>query len=185
MKNKKAAIELSMTTIVVVVLSLSLLILGFVLIRSIMCGAIGFTGEINNKVEKEVQRLFDNSNEEISCIGGGEPVSIAPSGISNVYCSINSKTGSEYRIRVTDILPLDYPRNVDLESWITIGNWDQTVAPNDRNPKKVATLNIPEDAPEGVIRIKLEATKAGQPVSVTNDIDWRITRQGVIRAVLC
>ncbi|MEK6890726.1 MAG: hypothetical protein AABX03_01165 [Nanoarchaeota archaeon] len=185
MRNKKAAIELSMTTIVVVVLSLSLLIMGFVLIRSIMCGAIGFTGEINNKVDKEVQRLFDNSNEEVSCIGGGEPVSINPNGIANVYCSINAKVASEYRIRVKDIVPLDYPKNIDLESWLVVGNWDETIAPNDRNPKKVATLKLPEDAPEGVIRIKLEATKAGQPVPVTNDIDWRITRQGVIRAVLC
>ena len=39
MISKKGAIELSMTTIIVVVLSLALLIMGFVLIRNIMCGS--------------------------------------------------------------------------------------------------------------------------------------------------
>src|SRR3989338_3676011 len=61
LKRKSGAIELSMTTIIVVVLSLTLLILGFVFVRSIMCGAIGFTEEINSKVNREIQNLFETS----------------------------------------------------------------------------------------------------------------------------
>ena len=67
MRNNKAAIELSMTTIVVVVLSLTLLIMGFVLVRSIMCSAIGLTdtiGQLNIiycgvKAPKEAKYKFD------------------------------------------------------------------------------------------------------------------------------
>ena len=54
MKSKKAAIELSMTTIVVVVLSLTLLIMGFILVRSIMCTAIGLTSDVGDKAKKQV-----------------------------------------------------------------------------------------------------------------------------------
>ena len=83
LKGKKAAIELSMTTIIVVVLSLTLLIMGFILVRTIMCGAIGFTGDINDKVEKEIQSnvsiSLDSINEKslvlIDELGGGtDPV---------------------------------------------------------------------------------------------------------------
>lgn len=56
--NKKAAMELSMSTIVVLVLAMSMLILGLVLIRTIFIGAKYNVETINDKVRDQINQLF-------------------------------------------------------------------------------------------------------------------------------
>jgi hypothetical protein len=57
-RNKKAAIELSMATIVVLVIAMSMLILGLVLVRTIFSGAKYNVEQMNKKVEAEIGKLF-------------------------------------------------------------------------------------------------------------------------------
>lgn len=64
MVNKKAAIELSMTTVVVIVLAMSMLILGLVLIRSIFTGATQNVVSINERVKAQIDKLFTEENQE-------------------------------------------------------------------------------------------------------------------------
>lgn len=185
MKNKKAAIELSMTTIVVVVLSLILLIMGFVLVRSIMCGAIGLTGQINDKIKKQVQDFFDTSSKEIYCIGEGDPVKVS-TGINNVWCGFNSKTGGKYEIKIKEVKPISttIPPELKLSDWIRVKSEIVEVTPAERESQKIVTLQIPEDSPEGVIRIILEVKKVGSTAQ-TIPVDWEISRRGVVQSVLC
>lgn len=56
--NKKGAIELSIGTIVIIVLAMSMLILGLVLIKSIFSGAKYNVDEMNDKVKDEIAKLF-------------------------------------------------------------------------------------------------------------------------------
>ena len=70
--KKRGALELSIGTIVIIVLAMTMLILGMVLVRSIMCGAVGLTGEINKNVKGEIDRLFQSTGGEVVCVGGGE-----------------------------------------------------------------------------------------------------------------
>ena len=62
MKGKKAALEMSIGTIVVVVLAMTMLILGLVLIKSIMTGAKYNVDTLNDKVKGEILKLFDEDN---------------------------------------------------------------------------------------------------------------------------
>lgn len=190
LNRKKAAIELSMTTIIVVVLSLTLLILGFVFIRSIMCSAIGFTEDINSKVEKEVQRLFETSGGVVVCIGSEDPVSIAPGGITNIYCSINAREEGIFSISVESIEALTGGlQSVNLNNWVIGKPWQQKISPGDDTPQKPITLNIPDNAPEGVIRINLRTevkdTQGTYVPSGPKVLDFKITRTGAVRNVLC
>ena len=57
-KNKKAALELSMGTIVILVLAMSMLILGLVLIKAIFSGAKYNVDQMNKKVEGKIAELF-------------------------------------------------------------------------------------------------------------------------------
>lgn len=83
--EKRGAIELSIGTIVIIVLAMSMLILGMVLVRSIMCGAIGLTGNINSKVEGEINKLFEASGAEVACIGAGaEAATIIPGKVNTI-----------------------------------------------------------------------------------------------------
>lgn len=62
MTNKKAAMELSISTIVVIVLAMSMLILGLVLVRSIFAGAKYNVDGLNKNVEAEINKLFNEKN---------------------------------------------------------------------------------------------------------------------------
>jgi hypothetical protein len=57
-ETKKAAIELSIGTIVIVVLAMTMLILGIVLVRSIFTGAKYNVDQMNDKVRDEINKLF-------------------------------------------------------------------------------------------------------------------------------
>ncbi|MBR9701698.1 hypothetical protein GOV13_02130 [Candidatus Pacearchaeota archaeon] len=60
--SKKAAMEMSVGTIVTIVLLMTVLILGLVLVRSIFSGAIKNIEGIDSAVESEIQKLFAESN---------------------------------------------------------------------------------------------------------------------------
>jgi len=191
-KRKSGAIELSMTTIIVVVLSLTLLILGFVFIRSIMCGAIGFTEEINSKVNREIQNLFETSGSEIVCIGSQEAKSMVPGQDNHVFCSINAREqGNTYNVVFTSLEPSGGISQLESANWVTRTTWTETNFPtNDKTPRKTLTVSIPEEASEGNVRINIDAfktTNTGNRVSLTGskNLDFKITRTGVVRNVLC
>ena len=65
MDNKKAAIELSIGTIVIIVIAMSMLILGLVLVRNIFSGATESVDELNLKVKNEITHLFTEQNKDI------------------------------------------------------------------------------------------------------------------------
>lgn len=64
-KNKKAAIELSIGTIVIIVLAMSMLILGLVLVRNIFSGATGSVDDLNDKVQDEIIKLFSDDSDDV------------------------------------------------------------------------------------------------------------------------
>ena len=63
--QKKGAMELSISTIVVIVLAMSMLILGLVLVRTIFKGATESVTEIDSKVKGEIKNLFVDENTKI------------------------------------------------------------------------------------------------------------------------
>lgn len=65
--DKKGAFELSMTTVVVIVLAMLMLILGLTLIRTIFTGAKYNVEQINEKVRDQINKLFVE-NEQRSAI---------------------------------------------------------------------------------------------------------------------
>lgn len=185
--NKKGAIELSIGTIIIIVLGVSMLILGMVLVRSIMCKAIGMTDDINGKVKDELNKYFGETNAEVVCIGAqGEPAKIAPSGKeSYVICAINAPEQANYEFNVvsyeTSITSL---KSDTLKSWVIKNTYKQNIAAGDSLPKKVFTLKIPNSAPEGNVRLVTEIKKDGQLLS-TQDIDLQISRVGFVQNTVC
>lgn len=69
-KNKKAAIELSIGTIVVIVLAMTMLILGLVLVRSIFTGATDSVDILNEQVKGEITNLFTEEKADIGIKAG-------------------------------------------------------------------------------------------------------------------
>ena len=183
--KKKGAIEMSISTIVIIVLAMTMLILGFVLIRTIFCKAIGLTGDINTKVEGEINKLFGSTGGEVVCIGSsGEAVKMVPGKDNIVFCAVKAPITAKYLISVTDISSRDVSSS-ELNKWLgTDDSWTGTIGPGDEVAKKVARLKIPDNAPETGVVIQVTIKKEGEVIS-TQDLDFQISRQGFIRAAMC
>ncbi len=184
--KKSGAMELSVNTIVVIVLSVTMLIIGIVLVRNIMCGALGLTVDINNKVRGEITRLFGASEGEVQCIGaGGEPVQMIPGQLNFVYCGINAERTEEYVINAqVTAAPEGITETQVTQRWVKSSTWEGSVSPGDREPKKVMRLDIPNDAPEGLLTIRLTVKKVGGSAT-TKDLDFDVKRSGLVRAAVC
>lgn len=183
-QNRKGAIELSMTTIIILVLGVSMLVLGIVLIRSIMCGAVGLTSDVNSKVKGEISKLFDATEGEVSCVGAGsEPVKMTVGRENIVFCSIRAPAKGNYVITLKSY-EARVTKTADLKKWILDDSWTGTVAPGDETPKKAVRIQIPTNAPEDNIRMQLEVTRDGELIS-TQDLDFETTRLGFFRASVC
>ena len=92
MKNKKGAMELSMSTIVILVLAMTMLILGLVLVRSIFKGATGSVNDINEKVKGEIASLFVDETSKIIVNLGADRVAKIPADTANFGISFAAKT---------------------------------------------------------------------------------------------
>jgi hypothetical protein len=71
-KNKKAALELSIGTIVILVIGMSMLILGLVLVRTIFKSATGSVNILDDRVKGEITNLFADENQKIIVKLGGD-----------------------------------------------------------------------------------------------------------------
>src|SRR3989344_329084 len=63
--KRRGALELSIGTIVIIVLAMSMLILGLVLVRTIFTGAKYNVDQLNKNVEAEINKLFNEQGNKI------------------------------------------------------------------------------------------------------------------------
>mgnify|MGYP001581238627 FL=1 len=63
--NRQGALELSIGTIVVIVIGMSMLVLGLVLVKTIFSGSIGSVDKLNDGVLQEITKLFDDTDGNI------------------------------------------------------------------------------------------------------------------------
>ena len=187
--NRKAAVELSVGTIVIIVLAMTMLILGLILVRSSMCGAIGLTGDVNSRVRGEITKLFDATGGEVVCLGSGDKaVSLVPGGDADIiYCAIKAPESAKYKIVVRPESIRGSISKDKVKSWI-IGageqKWEGSVSPGDETAKKLIRLNVPDNAPEELVQMQVEVSKNGELLS-TQDLDFAVRRVGLIRSAVC
>lgn len=166
---KKGAIELSIGTIVIVVLAMSMLILGLVLVRNIFSGSTENVEKMNEKTKNEINKLFVEDkmtvvylSNQIAKIKQGEGWGVA-FGIKNLERGIASPSKFTYEVKVSDP---DVKRKCGIEEsviteWIKTGRMDSI----DLNPGEtyygVVRFMIPKTSPLCTIRFHLAVQKDG------------------------
>jgi hypothetical protein len=161
-KNKKAAIELSMGTIVILVLAMTMLILGLVLIRTIFTGAKYNVETINTKVEGEINKLFSEDKKMVIYLADNQ-ASMNPGETYGVAFGVKNN------IRGTDEAPkFKYTVSFDQSScktlkekeamaWIKLGSSsDGITVPYNEMKAWIIRFEIPESAPGCMVRYNIE-----------------------------
>jgi len=91
-KSKRAAIELSIGTIVIVVLAMSMLILGIVLVQKIFRGATESVETLNDKVKGEITNIFAEEGSKVAIKLGADKTAKIKSGTGAFSIGFGAKT---------------------------------------------------------------------------------------------
>jgi hypothetical protein len=126
MKNQKAQMEMSVGTIVTIVLLVTLLILGVVLIKNIFTSAKGVVDLTDQQLRSEISKLF-SEDSKMSIYPGTRLVEIKQEatdgvgfGIKNLQQGAAGQTTFSYIISAADVSNCGVTNSV-AESWITVG----------------------------------------------------------------
>ena len=171
MKGKMGAIEMSIGTIVIIVLAMSMLILGMILIKNIFSGASNNVLQMNEKVKGEINKLFVEDKRtvvylpnQIAKIKQNEDWGVA-FGVKNLEKGTAEAGRFHYDVTVSDpdVKTKCGVGERDIESWIKTGRSDDmTIAPGQTYFGIVRFL-IPEGAPLCTVRFHVDVTKDNTP----------------------
>lgn len=182
MKNKKGAIELSIGTIVIIVLAMSMLILGLVLIRSIFAGSKYNVDQLNKNVEAEINKLFNERggksfiylpNNQID-VKKGQAFGIA-FGIKNNEEG-NPEAGQfKYQIKASEVQQNCRLSLQQADAYLIIGREGTlSIQPGSDPIYRIVRVQSPDTAPLCEIQYDLIITKDAQPYD-TNFFIVKIT----------
>jgi hypothetical protein len=150
MRGKKAAIEMSIGTIVVIVLAMSMLILGMVLVKNIFGGATDIATMTTDQVKNQVAQMFGDQKDLVIYpdtrhieVEVGE-VSGFGLGIKNVDGLTGGKFSYEVIVSDPDIQSKCGVSESEALGWITTGRAEKDInlAPGDFTSGKVL-LSVP------------------------------------------
>ena len=173
-KSKIGQMEMSVGTIVTIVLLVTLLILGVVLIKNIFSSAKGVVDLTDQQLRSEISKLF-SSEDKISIYPGTRLVEIKQEatdgvgiGIKNLLEGTAGTTKFSYLVSAEDVSNCGVTAAV-AESWITVGKsaTDLSIASGDIASRKVL-FDIPVGAPLCTARFKVDVTQ-GNGVAYADD----------------
>lgn len=183
MIGKKAAIELSMTTIIVIVLSLALLILGFVLVRNIMCSSINTITQIGELTDNQIRDLFGAQSGEVQCIGERDTVPVYADKTNYLKCIVDAPAEADYKFSLEVNEKYSTIDVNKIEDWL-VGGEEYTIVPGNKKSKDIGRLQIPNDAPVGDIALDLTVKKNGDNFEESL-LKFKVSRTNFATSALC
>ncbi|MAH47539.1 hypothetical protein CMI37_17090 [Candidatus Pacearchaeota archaeon] len=176
---KRGAIELSIGTIVIIVLAMSMLILGLVLIRSIFSGAKYNVDEMNDKVKDEISKLFVEDKKAVVYLPNrlAEIEQGEQWGVGFAIQNVLSTQKFSWKVEVDDsgIREKCGVTELQAEKWITTGREGSVDIASGDKYMDIARFNIPEgavnDVASCIVRYHLIIEKEDRTNYVTESFD--------------
>jgi len=194
MKNKRSAFEMSITTIVILVIAMIMLILGIMLVRKIMCGGMNIAEETLQGAKSQISKLFGEQTGEILCAGSvaGAVVTLVPGRTNAIACIYNpteAKTTYTFTVTGATFKPkIGNPQSA--MNWFVSTTNIETVAPESTGAGGVF-VRIPKATPAGDLEINVTITST--PVDVPNPqtstdyktLTFEVRSLGFLRETAC
>jgi hypothetical protein len=163
--KRKGAMEMSVGTIVTIVLLMTVLILGLVLVRSIFSASTSSIDQIDSKVQNEINKLFADEGNLV----------IYPSDRQVSLKREDDPRGFAFSVKNNDVETADFTYNLEVDSnfdeekcgstfskekgndWLLVSSGSFTLGPgNSLDLPELVLFQIPETAPPCTIPYKLE-----------------------------
>lgn len=168
-KNKKGAMELSIGTIVVLVLAMVMLIGGLVLVKTIFDSATSAVGEIDKGVRDSIAKSFTDSSKKLAIYPSARTIEIKQKtqgegfafSVRNTQIEDESFSYQIYVDTVFDIVEKCKINTAEAESWLIVESGSFSLGKGaDMEDPELVLFNIPENAPPCTIPYKIEVKYA-------------------------
>jgi len=177
--KKKGAMELSVGTIVTIVLLMTVLILGLVLVRTIFKGAVENIGGIDTAVKGEIDKLFaEDDSRKIVVYPPTRLIKIKKGedsqGFGFSIRNVGDDDSFSYNIKAEEIDSNCDMRLSEAEDLITLGRERaniQIASGSKMQDPVFVRFNIPETAPLCQIRYSITMEKGNQLYGASVDVD--------------
>lgn len=169
--KKKGALELSIGTIVVLVIAMAMLIMGLVLVRTIFSGGTDAINKINDEVMNGIDEMFADSDDKIVIYPSTRKVKIEQR---------TQGEGFAFSVRNVDLEEKDFIYSVGVDpgfniadkckinaeeanGWLDIDSGSFTLGRSSKMEKAevpLITFNLPDNAPVCTIPYKVQINYA-------------------------
>lgn len=172
MRQKKAAVELSISTIVIIVLAMSMLILGIILVKNIFSGATEIADMSIDQVKNQVAQLFGENKRLVTYpdtrlvkISQGE-VDGFGIGMKNLISGASAQdVRFSYEVVVSDpdLMIKCGVSESEVSRWIVTGRAEDQIAlaPGEFTAGKVL-IEVPEGASLCTFRLRINVRQNNQ-----------------------
>ena len=185
--NRKGGFEMSITTIVTLVIAVIMLILGLFFVRTIMCKGMNMATTTLDGAEKQVKELFSQQGE-ISCLGlEGDPITIIPGKYNVVGCGFtppDTATTYTYTYTLTNVVGNANLATSTVNGWIAekTGTVSTTVGESVLAP---LAINLPKDAEHATLVFQVSIKKGTSATPLTKTVRYEIKPVGWLKGAVC
>jgi hypothetical protein len=181
-KSKKGAIELSIGTIVILVIAMTMLIMGLVLVRTIFAGATHNVITMDEKVKDEIGKLFTETKRMVIYLADNKAEIQQGNtwGVAFVVKNVFRGTAEEPRFTYkTSVVEIGCPKSIkekDALNYIKLGRESSSkgeTIPAGQTKGWIVRFELPENAPLCSIRYNVEVRASGE-VYASEDFDVNI-----------
>lgn len=167
-QSKKAAMEMSVGTMVTIVLLMVVLVMGIFFIRQIFGTATTAIDGVDAEIQGQIQTLFDQEGREMAVYPTSRRVSIeqGSSGYGIAFSIHNRGTAATFDYNVT-ARETDCPDRLSTEDanrYVFGGRGSVSLSEGGSiDPPRLITFNVPENAPLCTIIYDLNSERDGSP----------------------
>jgi len=143
--DRRGAVELSIGTVVIIILALAMLILGLVFVNKAMCGVIRGIDVLNEKTASEILNLFGESNNLVIKEKSNDIAKGVDYGVGFAVRNNNADFNDfSYNVQVSDIGSCKFSES-DALGFIVIGKTGDFEIPDGKEYIGLIRFSIPSN----------------------------------------
>jgi len=173
-KNKRAAMEMSMGTMVTIVLAVTLLVLGIFFVKQVFGVGTGAIDAIDAEVQSEIQKLFAEEGREVAIYPTSRRIELKQGDSGGGFAFSVRNSGSEkatytFETRAIDASNCPGVSEEDATGWVmgrsgTVEN----LASGAMLDARLVTFNIPNTVPLCTLEYELVIARDGETRAAPN-----------------
>ncbi|MCW8965440.1 MAG: hypothetical protein OQK82_01945 [Candidatus Pacearchaeota archaeon] len=152
--ERRGAMQLSMSMIIVVVLSLMVLILGFFMVNKLMCGSIIGIESLNDNMKNEVLSLFGSNDGIVIKERENDVYKGVSYGVGFAIRDTGEYNNPKYRIEVSDLGDCSISER-EADSFIFLGKEGDVIFDSNGEYVDLIKFKISEDVSPCEMRYKI------------------------------